>query len=170
MVCTKEEIEQNTCAPMNLVERHIGHVLIWEWRNLSHLSAQTGYFLFYLFFGLNIYSSWKFLGGCPVSMKAKPMTPQLRVPQADCFRKCSCLVSSMSYCFRGFNLGPLDDYNVQLLVPTVGSVLHTHPTGAWLPHVATDSNRVRSGPRLVTASTETWIDTGAQFSVITRDG
>ena len=72
----------------------------------------------------------------------------------------------MSYCFRGFNLGPLDDYNVQLLVPTVGSVLHTHPTGAWLPHVATDSNRVRSGPRLVTASTETEIDTGAQFLVV----
>ena len=92
------------------------------------------------------------------------MTPQLRVPQADCFRKCSCLVSSMSYCFRGFNLGPLDDYNVQLLVPTVGSVLHTHPTGAWLPHVATDSNRVRSGPRLVTASTETKLTPERSFT------
>ena len=103
-------------------------------------------------------------------MKAKPMTPQLRVPQADCFRKCSCLVSSMSYCFRGFNLGPLDDYNVQLLVPTVGSVLHTHPTGAWLPHVATDSNRVRSGPRLVTSVNRNQIDTGAQFSVILGTG
>ena len=98
------------------------------------------------------------------------MTPQLRVPQADCFRKCSCLVSSMSYCFRGFNLGPLDDYNVQLLVPTVGSVLHTHPTGAWLPHVATDSNRVRSGPRLVTSVNRNQIDTGAQFSVILGTG
>ena len=106
----------------------------------------------------------KILGGCPVSMKAKPVTPQLRVPQADCFRKCSCLVSSMSYCFRGFNLGPLDDYNVQLLVPTVGSVLHTHPTGAWLPHVATDSNRVRSGPRLVTASTETKLTPERSFT------
>ena len=36
--------------------------------------------------------------------------------------------------------------------------------------MATDSNRVRSGPRLVTASTETKIDTGAQFSVILGTG
>ena len=101
------------------------------------------------------FSILNILSFCLGGRKAKPVTPQLRVPQADCFRMYDCLVSSMKYCFKGFNLRPLDDYNVQLLVPTVGSALHTHPTGAWLPHVATDSNRVRSGPRLVTASTET---------------
>ena len=36
--------------------------------------------------------------------------------------------------------------------------------------MATDSNRVRSGPRLVTSVNRNQIDTGAQFSVILGTG